>query len=902
MNSTTLHAGGPKDGDGTSTGNGFGWETDSLRGLALVWICGLGVAVCIYLAMLFCHWAFLHASSQNRARACVQPEHAQVIAETAARPLSNEERVALGFADLGFTTKDHRQILRGINGCVLPGELVALMGPSGAGKTTLLDVLAGRRDTSCVTGTIFVNGISRSTKKGMDFFRLRTGYMLQLANTFSTSLTVRENLAYAAALRLGTQLSVEAQLDRIELVITMLKLTKIADVVIGAVAGGGISGGQKRKVALGVEMLTMPALLLLDEPTSGLDSTSSLEVISAIRSWCDTGRSAVVTIHQPRKEVFATFNKMILLNQGRLAMHCSPTQALECVLRVAEIVSWPVGDITNPADVMLDFLSQASPPEYARHADTLGELLIHVRSKCYNMYDARLVAILEKFDTEQKSARFFIDVIARSEGREGLCGRLAHVWNVVWVMESRFLKEQTYVGLNVPSLQMIIFGAVFASLYFSSTMMISLVACVFLIATQTANIWSLPFIESAFAPSSTCYHFEVASGVYKPWERFLQLQLHFTAHTLLPCVFFTSLIYSLAFYPALSFTRLVYMLLVCLIDVQTSMAKVFVIIAMAMATKGGGDAAKLSQLITGLVEADKLFAGFYFTYAGSPAYWKFAYMSFHPFQTFPALLRIVLEGWDIPEDACDEAPSCLLSRSGDRFLRDFGYDDVDITWNAVVLISRWFLYISLACFLLERGSTTLFFFICLCLSQAFFMATVVITIDYESVATVAIGCVAWSFIVGVVLSPGLPPLWHGTVKPLFFAITSRMEPIPVLLQEGDLMLAEVPQTPRSAALDATLYAAVKSHMQEQSFDKLEVELAPHLQVSVGVMQVKDYRSQKTIKRMAQYNSTIAASLALESQLFADALDETEYVELSTEVGRRLPSRGVSRARSRKSVC
>ena len=73
-------------------------------------------------------------------------------------------------------------------------------------------------------------------------------------------------------------------------------------------------------------MLALPALLLLDEPTSGLDSTSSLEVMDAIRDWANTGRSAIVTIHQPRKEIFASFDKLVLLNSGSLAMLCSPTQ------------------------------------------------------------------------------------------------------------------------------------------------------------------------------------------------------------------------------------------------------------------------------------------------------------------------------------------------------------------------------------------------------------------------------------------------------------------------------------------------------------------------------------------------------------------------------------------------
>lgn len=111
-------------------------------------------------------------------------------------------------------------------------------------------------------------------------------------------------------------------------------------------------------------------------------------------------------------------------------------------------------------------------------------------------------------------------------------------------MESRFLKQQSCVGLNVPIIQIVIFAFVFATLYFQTTLIYALAACIFLLATQNGCIWQLSLLESAFAPPGTCYHFEVAAGVYSPWERLIQLHLHYTAHTFVPTIFFTSLVYA----------------------------------------------------------------------------------------------------------------------------------------------------------------------------------------------------------------------------------------------------------------------------------------------------------------------------------------------------------------------
>ena len=526
----------------------FNWETDALRILTMVWLACLGSAIVAYCALLIRHWRFQELLRSHVARVTdkVTDVGSAMAPSNSKNALAPSEQLSLAFVELGYTTAPSRgskSILRGITGCVLPGELIALMGPSGSGKTTLLDVLAHRRPQAEVEGTIYANGISCATTHGQTLFKSRSGYMLQLADTFSLTMTVRENLAYAAALRLSDTLSGVGLLERVELVIDLLQMKTIGNVVVGGATGGGISGGQKRKLALGVEMLAMPAMLLLDEPTSGLDSTSSLDVMNAVRGWCNTQRSAIVTIHQPRKEIFAAFDKLVLLFSGNLSLLCSPTQALECMLSLADLVEWHIGDVANPADVMLDFLTHDAPKETGKAK--LGDVLVGFRSQCAKRHNQPLLDALGLSDDGTAEAKACVAVQKLPRPRSTCRTALASLWNRLWVLESRFLKQQSLLGLHVPSIEVLLFCIVFATLYFRSSLLYALAACLFLVSLQTANIYALPIIEGSFAPVGTCYHFEVAAGAYTAGQRLLHLHLHYTAANLPFSLIFTSTVYAL---------------------------------------------------------------------------------------------------------------------------------------------------------------------------------------------------------------------------------------------------------------------------------------------------------------------------------------------------------------------
>ncbi|KAI9007454.1 ABC-2 type transporter-domain-containing protein [Phycomyces nitens] len=203
------------------------------------------------------------------------------------------------------------QLLNGINGIVKPGHLTALMGSSGAGKTTLLDVLARRKTTGTIDGTILLNG-----EPLMNDFERITGYCEQM-DIHQPSVTVREALRFSAHLRQAESVPSSEKNEYVEKIIQLLEMEDIADAQIGMVENGsGISIEERKRLTIGMELVGKPQLLFLDEPTSGLDAQSSYNIIRFIRKLADAGWPVLCTIHQPSAILFGHFDHLLLLVRG----------------------------------------------------------------------------------------------------------------------------------------------------------------------------------------------------------------------------------------------------------------------------------------------------------------------------------------------------------------------------------------------------------------------------------------------------------------------------------------------------------------------------------------------------------------------------------------------------------
>lgn len=246
-----------------------------------------------------------------------------------------------------------RQILDEVNILARPGELTAIMGPSGSGKTTLLELISSRVHGN-TTGEILING-APVTRRVMTKI---AGYVKQ-KDILLPSATVRESIEFSAKLRLPAKIKAEERDERVDSIISKLGLTKCADTKLGDDTKRGVSGGELKRTAIGVEMVTQPNLLFLDEPTSGLDSSSAYTIVNMLqRISRDDGTTVICTLHQPRSNIFYLFDRLILLHAGRIIYQGTPENAITFFQECGH--SCP--PYTNPPDFFMDVITDTEVP------------------------------------------------------------------------------------------------------------------------------------------------------------------------------------------------------------------------------------------------------------------------------------------------------------------------------------------------------------------------------------------------------------------------------------------------------------------------------------------------------------------------------------------------------------
>eukprot|EP00842_Homolaphlyctis_polyrhiza_P005452 jgi/Hompol1/5908/HPOL_004754-RA len=220
--------------------------------------------------------------------------------------------VGISVNDLSYTVGS-KQILKNLSGEFPGGQLTAIMGPSGSGKTTLLDILAGKRKSGSLKGSFSVG-------KDLSALALRSirGYVDQ-EDVFMPTMTPREVLMFSASLRLPESISTKDKRERVNLVLEELGLTGIADSRIGNSLKRGISGGERRRLSIGVELIVNPGILFLDEPTSGLDSYNAAQVMETLSTLAHKSKRTVIcSIHQPRSDIYAMFDQVVLVSNGSI--------------------------------------------------------------------------------------------------------------------------------------------------------------------------------------------------------------------------------------------------------------------------------------------------------------------------------------------------------------------------------------------------------------------------------------------------------------------------------------------------------------------------------------------------------------------------------------------------------
>jgi ABC-type multidrug transport system ATPase subunit len=217
--------------------------------------------------------------------------------------------VILEARDVGVAVPG-KKLIEGISLTIFPSEFVGLMGPSGAGKTTLMNALNGY--TPPTGGVVLINGDDLYAQ--FDQYRTSLGYVPQ-DDILHPQLTVGAALYYSARLRLPTDYKSADIRERIRKVLEQLEMKGTEKVLIGSAEKKGISGGQRKRVNLAMELLTDPLVLFLDEPTSGLSSEDALMVMKLLRDLANTGKTILMTIHQPSLEVYRLLDNLVLVGR-----------------------------------------------------------------------------------------------------------------------------------------------------------------------------------------------------------------------------------------------------------------------------------------------------------------------------------------------------------------------------------------------------------------------------------------------------------------------------------------------------------------------------------------------------------------------------------------------------------
>jgi ABC-type multidrug transport system ATPase subunit len=192
------------------------------------------------------------------------------------------------------------------------------MGPSGAGKSSLLNILAGRARSH---GRVKISADIRLNNFTVDPTKIEVRQKIAFVaqdDSLQVTATPREAIKFSAKLRLSSDLT-DDELSRLtERVISELGLVSCADTIVGGALIKGISGGERKRTSVGVELVVKPTLIFLDEPTSGLDSFSAVQLCQVLKKVANSGASVLFTIHQPSSEIFNSFDRLILLNKGRV--------------------------------------------------------------------------------------------------------------------------------------------------------------------------------------------------------------------------------------------------------------------------------------------------------------------------------------------------------------------------------------------------------------------------------------------------------------------------------------------------------------------------------------------------------------------------------------------------------
>ncbi|EGF80003.1 hypothetical protein BATDEDRAFT_37074 [Batrachochytrium dendrobatidis JAM81] len=266
-----------------------------------------------------------------------------------------EQCFDIEFENLGLKLPNGVEIMANVSGALRSGRTCAIMGPSGAGKTTFVTLLTGK--VKRTSGHVTINGAAEELSK----YKKLIGYVPQ-EDIMMRDLTVRDILMHSARMRLPASWDYPKIKDKVLDIIAFLGMSHVAGSIIGDEETRGISGGQRKRVNIGMELVAEPSVLFLDEPTSGLDSSTSFEVCSNLKNIARLqGLTVAAVIHSPSPATFRQFDDFMLLGKGGCLIYMGPRD--ECV-KYFQSIGFSCPPDESPADFFMDVATGKVPSEF----------------------------------------------------------------------------------------------------------------------------------------------------------------------------------------------------------------------------------------------------------------------------------------------------------------------------------------------------------------------------------------------------------------------------------------------------------------------------------------------------------------------------------------------------------
>ncbi|XP_022774054.1 ABC transporter G family member 8-like [Durio zibethinus] len=542
------------------------------------------------------------------------------------------------------TSKPPIYILRDVSFTANPSQILAIVGPSGAGKSTLLDILAAR--TSPTNGTLLLN----STPINPSSFRKLSAYVPQ-HDACLPLLTVAETFAFAARLLVPETSEIDTIVSSLlsELRLTHLANTKLAH---------GLSGGERRRVSIGLSLLHDPAVLLLDEPTSGLDSTSAFNVMQILKSIAAARhRTVVLSIHQPSFKILSTIDRVLLLSKGTVVHHgtlCS----LQKFLHSSGFTVPPQLNALEYAMEILNRLHESKP-----------------------ITPPPLLPSPEDSTTPNNNEAS--DIRYRSSRLHEICSLFNRFWKIIY---------RTRQLLLTNTLEALIVGLVLGTIYIKIGYDMEAIEKRFGLFAFTLTFLLSSTTETlpVFLDERPILLKETSSGVYRLSSYLIANTLVFLPYLLVIAIIYSTSVYFLV---GLCASWQAFAFFVLVIWIVVLMANSFVLFLSSLAPNYIAG----TSLVTVLLGAFFLFSGYFISKDSLPKYWLFMH--------FFSMYKYALDALLINEYSClvsrcflwyNETKTCMLT--GGDVLEKKGLHEMQ-RWTNIYMLLGFFVFYRVLCLL-----------------------------------------------------------------------------------------------------------------------------------------------------------------------------------------------------------